>query len=314
MTKMLSPPMPNRRLSSLNPALSLPVDDGPGSGLASPFDRDTSGGSTCRPRLSFDYGDDEVHLELPESSRGGDELPVGKASNVGRAARRGLVLDDLFLPSSLCANSHCLDRSDRGSMCDVPARSPSRPSVSYESAKPFARPQHSCSQPGLIISAAEPKSPNEEAVRAFYAALHPTRHQNRPANFRPVYDELVDDDFSNCTSGTTKSKAQWWHYWDLLVTSGVRARRLHVGWCEGDAVGYAVELVVGATVIAMQHTATLRNGRLWRIEGPDAAGSPTGAVGRAVERGAASALGHCSPRLFRLEKVRSLSRCSLQGR
>lgn len=60
MTKMLSPPMPNRRLSSLNPALSLPVDDGPGSGLASPFDRDQTYGlhhpqNVLLPRVNIPF-------------------------------------------------------------------------------------------------------------------------------------------------------------------------------------------------------------------------------------------------------------------
>lgn len=71
MTKMLSPPMPNRRLSSLNPALSLPVDDGPGSGLASPFDRDQTYGLHHPQNVLLPRGKHSFYfLDHPFSSLG----------------------------------------------------------------------------------------------------------------------------------------------------------------------------------------------------------------------------------------------------
>eukprot|EP00668_Euglena_longa_P033915 GGOE01043587.1.p1 GENE.GGOE01043587.1~~GGOE01043587.1.p1 ORF type:complete len:307 (+),score=76.33 GGOE01043587.1:24-923(+) len=298
MTKMLSLPPPSRRLSSLTNQ-TLPVDGG--AGLRVPT-------TSFLPRLSCDHGVEEVQLELPESLTG-EELPVGKACNVGRAARRGMLLNELVLPSSLNAHRRSMDRSDRSvSGCGTP----SRPAVSYESAKPFPRLHQSCSQPAGLLGNADAKQPipDEEVVQAFFSALHPVRHHNRPAPFRAVYDQLLDDDFVICTSGTTASKAQWWQYWDLLVTSGVRARQLQVLQAEAGMVRYTVELVVGSTVITMQHTAFLCEGRLQRIEGPDATHSSTSGG-----TGAATAAHHgCPPRPMKLDcTIRSLSHCNLHG-
>eukprot|EP00667_Euglena_gracilis_P003798 EG_transcript_3813 len=143
------------------------------------------------------------------------------------------------------------------------ANVPRRPSVHRDAVRPFRRPSHPRAMKPRKSSAHEvtvhPAS-NEDLLRAFFDALGAEQHHQ--SELRLAFERLVHESCVIRTSGTEKTKAQWWQYWELLSLSRATVRRFEVEQCAGDEVVYSAAIEVGQTNVLLRHSAQFRDGQM----------------------------------------------------
>jgi len=233
----------------------------------------------------------------------GTTLPQPRCQS-RRALRHGLVLEGDCLPSP--SSQHTLSaarqiaatdllhdlatkNSHRASFCSpshgnsndilsilTPASHPEAPcKPAGSSSKSFSRQEATTSRTFKSLVHHESIAALlscEEVVRLFYGALDPAHHHHLPAVFLRTYERLVHDSFTLHTGGGNSSKAQWAHYWELMVSSGATVTDLQI-MPQQDEVSYTVDLRIGATTIHFEHIARCEDSKLTHIYPDIKAGS-----------------------------------------
>lgn len=85
----------------------------------------------------------------------------------------------------------------------------------------------------------------------------------------PLFDAAFDDEAVVVTADGEYSKAQWGAMAQNLVSKGATVSPLEVIDEEGDSSLYRITVSVGGETLVMTARATLRNGRILRVEPVD---------------------------------------------